>query len=115
MRNARRALFKDSVPHCYLPYDLPGSVGRFLDRIEPRVALILETEIWPNLYAELDRRRIPLVLGSARLSTKSVSRYRRMASLFKRHARARHDSIGAQTPADAERFRAIGAAPVACR
>jgi 3-deoxy-D-manno-octulosonic-acid transferase len=103
-----RALFKDSVPHCYLPYDLPGAVSRFLDRIEPQVAIILETEIWPNLYAELGRRNIPLVLGSARLSSKSVSRYRRMASLFKQTL-AHGMTVGAQTPEDAERFRAIGA------
>ena len=105
-----RALFKDSVQHCYFPYDLPGSVRRFLDRIAPRAALILETEIWPTLYAELGRRRIPLVIGSARLSTKSVSRYRRMASLFS-DTLAHDTSIGAQTAADAERFVAIGAAP----
>ena len=103
------ALFKDSVPHCYLPYDLPGAVSRFLDRIEPRVAMILETEIWPNLYAELGRRKIPLVLGSARLSLKSVDRYRRIASLFK-DTLSHGMTIGAQTPADAERFRAMGAA-----
>lgn len=104
-----RALFKDSVLHCYLPYDLPGSVSRFLDRIDPQVAIILETEIWPNLYAELGRRKIPLVLGSARVSTKSVDRYRRMASLFK-DTLSHGMMIGAQTTSDAERFRAIGAA-----
>ena len=105
-----RALFGDTVQHGYLPFDLPGAVRRFLDRIEPRVAVILETEIWPTLYAELGRRRIPLVLGSARLSVKSVNRYRFMASLF-RDALSQGIVIGAQTAADAERFRAIGAPP----
>jgi 3-deoxy-D-manno-octulosonic-acid transferase len=104
-----RALFQDKVQHCYLPYDLPGAVRRFLDRIQPRVAIILETEIWPTLYHELGRRRIPLVLASARVSTKSVGRYRRMASLF-RETLSHGILIGAQTPAAAERFRAIGAA-----
>lgn len=104
-----RALFKGSVRHCYLPYDLPGAVRRFLDRVQPRVAIILETEIWPTLYHELGRRRIPLVLASARVSTKSVDRYRRMASLF-RETLSHGILIGAQTPADAERFIAIGAA-----
>ncbi|HEX9206770.1 MAG TPA: lipid IV(A) 3-deoxy-D-manno-octulosonic acid transferase [Steroidobacteraceae bacterium] len=105
-----RALFKDTVQHCYLPYDLPGAVRRFLDRIAPRAAIMLETEIWPTLYAELGRRGVPLVIGSARLSAKSVGRYRRLASLL-------HDTlaqgifVGAQTPADAERFRLIGAPP----
>ena len=63
-----RALFGESVRHCYLPYDLPGSVRRFLDRVQPRVAIILETEIWPTLYNALrpaphparDRERAPL-------------------------------------------------------
>jgi 3-deoxy-D-manno-octulosonic-acid transferase len=103
-----RALFKDSVQHCYLPYDLPGSVRRFLDRVAPQVVVILETEIWPTLYAELGRRGIPLVLGSARLTTRSVGRYRRLASLI-RDTLSHDILIGAQTPADAERFRMIGA------
>jgi 3-deoxy-D-manno-octulosonic-acid transferase len=105
-----QALLRDSVQHCYLPYDLPGSVQRFLDRIAPRAAVILETEIWPTLYAELGRRRIPLLLGSARVTPKSVARYRRMASLF-RDALANDMLIGAQTQGDAERFVAIGADP----
>jgi 3-deoxy-D-manno-octulosonic-acid transferase len=104
------ALFKETVQHCYLPYDLPGSVRRFLERIQPQVAIILETEIWPTLYAELGRRRIPLVLGSARVSMKSVGRYRKLATLF-RETLSHGIVIGAQTPADAERFLAIGAAP----
>jgi 3-deoxy-D-manno-octulosonic-acid transferase len=105
-----RALFKDSVHYAYLPYDLPGAVGRFLDRIQPRVAIILETEIWPTLYHTLGRRRIPLVLASARLSVKSVDRYRRLSSLFA-DTLSHGILIGAQTAADAGRFRAIGAAP----
>jgi 3-deoxy-D-manno-octulosonic-acid transferase len=104
-----RTLFGDSVAHYYLPYDLPGSVRRFLDRLQPRVAIILETEIWPTLYHELGRRHIPLVLASARVSTRSVDRYRRMASLFE-ETLSHGILIGAQTAADAERFRAIGAA-----
>lgn len=105
-----RALFGETVHQYYLPYDLPGSVGRFLDRVQPRVAIILETEIWPTLYHTLGRRGIPLVMASARVSTRSVDRYRRMASLF-RETLSHGILIGAQTAADAERFRAIGAAP----
>jgi 3-deoxy-D-manno-octulosonic-acid transferase len=105
-----KSLFGDDVQISYLPYDLPGSVTRFLDRVAPQVVIILETEIWPTLYHELGQRRIPLLLGSARVSTRSVDRYRRMASLF-RDTLSHGILIGAQTPADAERFRAIGAAP----
>ena len=105
-----RSLFGGTVRHCYLPYDLPGAVRRFLDRTQPRVAIILETEIWPTLYHALGRRGVPLVLASARVSTRSVERYRRMASLF-RETLSHGILIGAQTAADAERFRRIGAAP----
>jgi 3-deoxy-D-manno-octulosonic-acid transferase len=104
-----RALFGEAVRHCYLPYDLPGPVRRFLDRAQPSVAIILETEIWPTLYHALGRRGIPLVLASARVSVRSVGRYRRMASLF-RETLSHGILIGAQTTADAERFHAIGAA-----
>lgn len=109
---AQRAgeLLGDRVRHCYLPYDLPGCVRRFLDRLRPQVAIVLETEIWPTLYAALGRRGIPLVMASARVTPRSVDRYRRMASLF-RETLSRGVLIGAQTTADAERFRAIGAAP----
>src|SRR5687767_3578863 len=47
-----RALFGDKVRHVYLPYDLPGAVRRFLDRIRPRIAIVMETEVWPNLFRE---------------------------------------------------------------
>jgi 3-deoxy-D-manno-octulosonic-acid transferase len=105
-----RKLFGDSVRQCYLPYDLPGAVRRFLDRVRPDVAIILETEIWPTLYRELGRRGIPLVMASARVSARSVSRYRRMAGLFS-DTLSHGLLIGAQSAADADRFRAIGAAP----
>jgi 3-deoxy-D-manno-octulosonic-acid transferase len=104
-----RALFADAVRHAYLPYDLPGAVSRFLDRVRPQQAVIMETEVWPNLYRACARRRIPIVLVSARLSEKSVRRYRRFAGVFA--AVLRDLVIGAQTQADAQRFIAIGANP----
>ena len=105
-----QALFKTAVEHCYLPYDLPGAVNRFLDRVAPGAALILETEIWPTLYLALHRRRIPLVLGSARLSERSVRRFKRMPALL-RDVLSADSLIGAQTATDAERFTQIGATP----
>ncbi len=103
-----RALFPQGVEHRYLPYDVPGAVRRFLDRLQPRLAIILETEIWPTLYRELDRRGVPVVLASARLSQRSVARFRRLSSLFA-GVLAQDVTIGAQTEADAGRFRAVGA------
>lgn len=103
-----KALFGDAVSHAYLPYDLPGAVKRFLDRVRPQIAIIMETEVWPNLYRECGRRHIPLMLASARLSEKSVRRFRRIAGLF-RDTLAQDIVIGAQTQADADRFVAVGA------
>ncbi len=108
--NRARALFKDGVRVRYVPFDLPGAVKRFFNRVHPRLAVIFETELWPNLYHECGRRRIPLVLASARISARSVSRYRRLGSLF-RDALSGSVVVAAQAGGDAERFREIGAAP----
>ena len=105
-----RALFKDGVRVRYVPFDLPGSVRRFFNRIHPRLAVIFETELWPNMYHECGRRRIPLVLASARISAKSVGRYRKLGGLF-RDALSQGVVIAAQTPADADRFKEIGVDP----
>jgi 3-deoxy-D-manno-octulosonic-acid transferase len=101
-------LFGATVTHSYVPYDMPGPVRRFFERARPELALILETEIWPNLYHECGRLRVPLVLASARVSPKSVRRYRILFSLI-RDTLAHGIVIGAQTPADAARFRSLGA------
>jgi 3-deoxy-D-manno-octulosonic-acid transferase len=103
-----REIFGAEVRHCYLPYDLPGAVGRFLDRIRPRAVVVLETEIWPTLYRAIARRGLPLVIANARISDRSVRRYRRMASLV-RETLSSNVSIGAQSAADAERFATLGA------
>jgi len=105
-----RTLYGELAEVRYLPFDLPGAVRRFLGRIEPRLAVIFETELWPNLYRECGRRRIPLVLASARLSPRSLGRYRRLGALF-RATLAQAAVVAAQAPADAERFRALGADP----
>jgi 3-deoxy-D-manno-octulosonic-acid transferase len=104
-----RALFTDTVRHAYLPYDLPGAVNRFLDRVRPQQVIVMETEVWPNLYRACARRGIPIALVSARLSEKSVRRYRRFAGVF--GSALRELAIGAQTQTDAQRFVAIGANP----
>jgi len=104
-----RALFGETAEVRFLPFDLPGSVRRFLDRARPRLAVIVETELWPNLYRQCRRRRIPLVIASARLSHRSIDRYRRLGALF-REAVAGGVVIAAQGEGDAERFRALGAA-----
>lgn len=105
-----RDLFGGTVTHCYMPFDSPGAVRRFFDWARPELALVLETEIWPNLYHECGRRRVPLVLASARVSLKSVRRYRILFGLI-RDTLAQGIVIGAQSAVDADRFRSLGANP----
>jgi len=104
------ALFGDTVSHCYLPFETPYSVSRFFNEVRPTIALILETEIWPNLYHECGQRNIPLILVSARISPNSVDTYRRFLPLF-RDTLSYGIVIAAQSELDAERFRRLGAAP----
>ena len=68
----------------YLPYDLPGSTARFLDAAGPRVGVVLETELWPTLYAAARRRGVSMMLASARVSERSVRRYRRLGGPLRR-------------------------------
>ncbi len=107
-RQRARSLFGASATVRYLPYDLPGPVRRFLERARPRLGLILETELWPNLYCACGERSIPLVLASARVSARSVRRYRLLAGLV-RATLGRVSLIAAQSEEDAARFIALGA------
>lgn len=103
-------LFGDRVFHVYLPYDLPASVARFLERVKPRLGVIMETEIWPNLFHECARRQIPLVVANARLSQKSLRGYGPVRPLARLAIRsARH--VAAQSEADAQRLLELGADP----
>jgi 3-deoxy-D-manno-octulosonic-acid transferase len=109
-----KTLFGALVRVRYLPYDLPGAVRRFFARVQPRLAVVFETELWPNLYRECGRRRVPLVLASARVSERSLSRYRLLGSLL-RETLAQTTAVAAQSAGDAERFRALGADPASTR
>ena len=82
-----RALWGDAVEHVYLPYDLPGAVGRFLAHYRPRLALIMETELWPNLLFGCRDRGIPAYILNARLSERSLRGYRVLAPLVGRALR----------------------------
>lgn len=108
-RARAEALFDGVAMVRFLPWDLPPFVGRFLRRVQPRVGIILETELWPNLYRAAARQGVPLVVVSARLSAKSVRRYRRLPTLVRGLLRGVH--VCAQSAEDAERFIAVGADP----
>jgi 3-deoxy-D-manno-octulosonic-acid transferase len=109
-RARAQAIFKNRVDVRYVPIDLPGAVRRFFQRVQPQLAVILETEIWPNLYHRCGRLGVPLVLASARISPRSVASYRRLVGLF-RETLSHGIFIAAQSAEDAERFRSIGANP----
>ncbi|MBR7001678.1 MAG: 3-deoxy-D-manno-octulosonic acid transferase [Neisseriaceae bacterium] len=92
----------------YLPYDNPKYIKQFLDEHAPKIAIFMETEIWVNLLDECKKRHIPTVLANARLSQKSLSGYLKFASLF-RPAFSSLTHIFAQTAADAQRLKQVGA------
>ncbi len=105
-----RRLFGDTVEHVYLPLDLPGAVRRFFAHAQPTLGVIMETELWPNLFAEAARQGIPLMLANARLSERSMRGYAKVRGLVRPtlgHLRL----IAARGPDDADRFVALGAEP----
>ena len=105
-----RALWGERVDHVYLPYDISGAVRRFLTRHRPRIALIVETELWPNLLFGLRDHGIPAYIVNARLSERSLRGYRVLRPLVGRALRTVR-SVAAQSEADAERFVRLGAQP----
>ena len=90
------------------PWDTPGAVDRFLSHFKPRIGILMETEIWPNLVAACQRRHVPLVLANARMSDKSMRQAQRLAGLS-RPAFAALTAVWAQTAADAQRLTQLGA------
>ncbi|MDD2691824.1 MAG: 3-deoxy-D-manno-octulosonic acid transferase [Simplicispira sp.] len=90
------------------PWDTPGAVARFLRRLRPAIGILMETEVWPNLIAACRAQGVPLVLANARLNDKSLRQAQRMAWLA-RPAYAALAAVWAQTEADAQRLRSLGA------
>ena len=105
-----RAVFGTSVHHSYIPFEFPHAVARFFRSVNPSAALIMETEIWPNLYRGCGVRQVPLVLVSARISPRSIRGYRKLLPLI-RETLSHGIIIAAQTPSDAKRFLSLGASP----
>jgi len=103
-----RTLFGDQVLHAYLPYDFPGAVARFLRHYRPCLGLILETELWPNLFHACQTQQIPVLLINARLSARSAARYQRYLPVFIRQTLATVRAAAVQTAADAARLVSLG-------
>jgi 3-deoxy-D-manno-octulosonic-acid transferase len=105
-----REVLGKSVEHVYLPYDLPDALHRFFRCFRPRLALIMETEIWPNLFHACGERQIPLAILNGRLSEKSARGYANLSGLVKASL-SQVTQIAAQTRSDADRYLALGAIP----
>lgn len=102
------ALWGERVSRCYLPYDLPGSLARFMRNVHPDLGIIMETEIWPNMYATCVQHDVPVVLVNARLSERSAQGYQRLAGLT-RETLQRVCFIAARSGQDVTYFIGLGA------
>ena len=107
-RDAGRAWWREGDHQCWLPYDTPGAVRRFLRRHKPIVGVLMETEIWPNLIDQAVRHGVPMVLANARLSERSARKGQRFALLM-RPAATQLTLVLAQSHDDASRMREAGA------
>lgn len=104
-----RALFGDRVLHVYAPWEIPWSVARLFNTFHPRLILLLETELWPNLVAAAAHRNVPVMLINGRLSARSMGGYARFPTLVKPMLDALQ-LLAVQTEADARHFKMLGAA-----
>lgn len=105
-----KASLGNDVIHCFVPYDIPRALNRFLNSIQPRLVIIMETELWPNLLHCCAKQKIPVMIANARLSEKSAKGYGRIRFLTR--PMLQHVTVLAvQTPIEAERFIALGAIP----
>ncbi|MHB1214267.1 MAG: lipid IV(A) 3-deoxy-D-manno-octulosonic acid transferase [Thiobacillus sp.] len=111
-RATAEALYGDFARIVYLPYDYAGLMRRFMRRLQPRVGILMETELWPNLIHAAARAGVPLMLANARLSARSARGYARLPALT-RACLQRVAVVAAQTDADAARLAALGARAVA--
>ncbi|XKH00027.1 lipid IV(A) 3-deoxy-D-manno-octulosonic acid transferase [Marinobacter nauticus] len=105
-----KKMFGERVAYAYAPYDTPGAIRRFLRRVNPRILVILETEIWPNMIDQCHRFEVPVFLINARLSERSAQGYERVRGLAGPIMK-KITWIAAQAEKDAQRFRRIGVAP----
>lgn len=100
-------LLGNSVSHVYLPYDLPGAIQRFLRTLNPKLAIIMETELWPNFITCLHKNNIPLIIANARLSERSAKGYAKFGK-FTQSIMEKITLIAAQNQQDGHRFIQLG-------
>lgn len=105
-----RTVFGNQVSNFYVPYDLPGIMRRFIKKIQPRLVIIIETELWPNMLNELKKQDIPVILANGRLSAKSAANYKKIPRLIKDMLNC-FTQIFIQTEAEAKRYQELGCDP----
>lgn len=102
-----RAELGNSVTQLYFPYDLPLVLRRFFKALQPKLLILLETELWPNLLVSCQLYQVPVVLVNARLSERSAKSYRRILPVIQKMLKS-INVIAAQFQADADRFISLG-------
>lgn len=112
-QGAQQALRFAPVPiqHQMIPYDTQGAVNRFLNQLQPQLVIMVETEIWPNLYQACAQRKIPLILANARIKQQSFEAYQKWAAGLVRQALNQTQLIASQFQADTDHLIALGAEP----
>ena len=108
---AVRNHYQDRVIHYFFPFDLPFIVGPFINKINPVACILLETEIWPNLINNLNKKAIPVMLINARLSERSLNKYQKFSSKLVQKTINQLTLIGSQNDPSSERFLSLGALP----
>ena len=108
---AVRNHYQDRVIHYFFPFDLPFIVGSFVNKINPVACILLETEIWPNLINNLNKKAIPVMLINARLSERSLNKYQKFSSKLVQKTINQLILIGSQNDPSSERFLSLGALP----
>lgn len=102
-----KAALGESVTHAYVSYDVPSAVNRFLNSVRPTIAIVVETELWPNFFTVCCQRNIPIVIANGRLSVNSFQGYKSII-FATRYMLSKVTLLMAQGQADADRFRALG-------
>ena len=108
---AVRNHYQERVIHYFFPFDLPFIVGPFVNKINPVACILLETEIWPNLINNLNKKAIPVMLINARLSERSLNKYQKFSSKLFQTTTNQLTLIGTQNDRSSERFLSLGALP----
>jgi 3-deoxy-D-manno-octulosonic-acid transferase len=108
-----KRLYGDTVKHYYMPYDLPGFMHRFMQRLKIDTVVIMETEVWPNLLYVAKQNRLPVFLINARMAESSAARYARF-SAFSSWVFSHFTQVFARHINDVKRFCALGVSEGSC-